>query len=105
MDKPIPKPCSTTGYRQYALDLDDLRNAEPLVKIADYGIAGQSYYNRPDNPPYNHVIPGSIPELWLRKTVAEKLTVANKTLAAQGLELYVFDAWRPTAVQRYFHDE
>jgi D-alanyl-D-alanine dipeptidase len=105
MDKPIPHPRATTGYRQYPLDLNDPRNAEPLVDVRDYDVAGQSYYNRPDNPPYNHVIPGSIPQLWLRKTVAEKLAAANKTLAAQGLELYVFDAWRPTSVQRYFHDE
>jgi D-alanyl-D-alanine dipeptidase len=28
----------------------------------------------------------------------------NARLAACGLELYLFDAWRPRAVQAYFHD-
>jgi len=33
------------------------------------------------------------------------LIAVNERLAAAGLELYVFDAWRPQAVQRFFHDE
>ncbi len=37
--------------------------------------------------------------------MAEKLARINARLAPQDLELFVFDAWRPRAVQAYFHDE
>jgi len=36
------------GYRQVMLDLNDVHISELLVDIADYGIAGQSYYSRPN---------------------------------------------------------
>jgi D-alanyl-D-alanine dipeptidase len=50
------------------------------------------------------VIPGAIPDLLTRLTVSEKLLAVNARLAPAGLELYLFDAWRPQAVQRHFHD-
>ncbi len=37
-------------------------------------------------------------------SVAEKLSRVNARAAAAGLELFLFDAWRPRAVQAYFHD-
>ncbi|MEM8921453.1 MAG: M15 family metallopeptidase, partial [Pseudomonadota bacterium] len=42
--------------------------------------------------------------LYLRKSVAEKIVSINQRLETMGLELYLFDAWRPQAIQRHFHD-
>ncbi len=56
------------------------------------------------NPPYWRRIEGSIPELFLRQGVLAKLAAINARLVPQGLELFLFDAWRPKAVQAYFHD-
>ena len=56
------------------------------------------------NPPYWHRVEGATDKLWLRRTVAEKLARVNGRIAAAGLELFLFDAWRPREVQAYFHD-
>ena len=74
------------------------------MAAAEFGIAGENYYHAPRNPPYWQRIDGSIPDLLLRRGVAEKLARINERLAAADLELFLFDAWRPRAVQAYFHD-
>ena len=50
------------------------------------------------------MIPGSITKLSLRQGAAQRLRDVNMRLAEADLELFVFDAWRPQAVQAYFHD-
>ena len=65
-----------------------------------YNLAGDNYYNRQVNTIYGGRIDGSIPELLMREGVAERLVVVNEKLQAEGLELYLFDAWRPLAVQQ-----
>lgn len=92
------------GYRKHPIDLADHRADEPLVDLAAMGIAGTNHYFQPRNPPYYQRIPGSIPNLLLRRGAAELLTGVNARLAPAGLELFVFDGWRPRAVQSYFHD-
>ncbi len=92
------------GYRKHPVRLDVAERNDPLVKIAELGIAGENHYAKPFNPPYYQPIPGAIPNLWLRASLAEKLKEINAVLAPYGLELWVFDAWRPIAVQNYFHD-
>jgi len=42
--------------------------------------------------------------LLLRPSVADKLRKVDARAGAAGLELFLFDAWRPRAVQAYFHD-
>jgi len=106
--KPIPNQDSARsarhGFRSLPIDADEALAREPLVQIAAEGIAGENYYYSTRNPPYWGRIEGSIPELYLRRSVALKLARVNHRLSAAGLELYVFDAWRPRAVQVYFHD-
>jgi D-alanyl-D-alanine dipeptidase len=75
-----------------------------LVDLIDYGVAGFNYYFSEANPPYFHRAPGAIPDLLARPRVAEMLAAINAEIAAAGLELFVFDAYRPVAVQAYFHD-
>jgi D-alanyl-D-alanine dipeptidase len=108
--KPIPSSAEANarkaGYRRdVAIDEHGALGAEACVDVRSIGIAGANHYNTPHNPPYHVVVPGSIAELYLRKTVASKLVEVNARLASGGMELYLFDAWRPQAVQRYFHDE
>ena len=77
---------------------------EVVVEARDAGLAGENFYASDRNPPYWQRVDGATDKLWLRKTVAEKLARVNARAAAAGLELYLFDAWRPRAVQAYFHD-
>jgi D-alanyl-D-alanine dipeptidase len=92
------------GCRKRAIDLGTRLGNEPLVALHDFGIAGENYYHATRNPPYWRRIEGSIPELLLRRTLAEKLARINERLAPASLELFVFDAFRPRRVQAYFHD-
>lgn len=103
-DKPIPPAHAKQGYRDIAIDVAGAANAEPIVVAADYGVAGQNYYAHARNPPYYHAIPGAIDAIVLRDGAARRLQQVNTQLAPLGLELFVFDAWRPQAVQIYFHD-
>ncbi|MBU6445266.1 MAG: peptidase M15D vanX D-ala-D-ala dipeptidase [Alphaproteobacteria bacterium] len=89
------------GYRQLPIAT---ATPEPLTEIATRGIAGANYYHVRRNPPYWRRIEGAVSSLYLRASVAEKLAAINARTASQGLELFVFDAWRPRAVQAYFHD-
>lgn len=75
-----------------------------LVDLIDYGVAGFNYYFSEANPPYHHRAPGAIPDLLVRRRVAEMLAAINAEIAVAGIELFVFDAYRPIAVQAYFHD-
>ncbi len=108
--KPIPSSdeanARKAGYRTaVAIDTASALANERCVDVRSIGIAGANHYFTPHNPPYYVSVPGSIPELYLRETVAAKLKSVNVRLAPMGMELFLFDAWRPQAVQRYFHDD
>ena len=92
------------GYRKYPIDHSGAAQTEPLVEARDLGIAGENYYYSHRNPPYWRRIEGAIPALLMRRSVGEKLRRVNARLEAATLELFLFDAWRPRAVQAYFHD-
>ena len=77
---------------------------EPVVEARDLGLKGANYYASTFNPPYWQPIEGATDKLFLRRTVAEKLRKVNARANQTGLELFLFDAWRPRAVQAYFHD-
>jgi len=78
--------------------------AEAVVEARDAGLKGGNFYASDRNPPYWQRVEGAVEQLWLRKSVAEKLSRVNTRAGAAGLELFLFDAWRPRAVQAYFHD-
>jgi len=93
------------GFRQrIALASDQTLFGEPVVEARAVGLAGENFYASSRNPPYWRPIDGATDKLWLRKTAAEKLVRVNKRAGAVGLEIFLFDAWRPRAVQAYFHD-
>jgi len=93
-----------TGFRKIAIERSNAHFAEGLVEARSLGLAGENYYWSERNPPYWRRIDGAVPDLLLRKTVGDKLARINARLKAAGLELFLFDAWRPKAVQAYFHD-
>ena len=107
--KPVPS-CAEAqarkrGYRtDVAIAFDGEASGEPCVDVRSIGLAGDNHYFSANNPPYHQQIPGSIEQLLVRRSVGERLRRVNTRLATAGLELYLFDAWRPQAVQRYFHD-
>ena len=93
------------GYRTgVPIKRDGALSGEPCVEVRSIGLAGDNHYNGALNPPYYERIPGSIAGLFVRQSVADKLRAVNTRLAGAEIELYLFDAWRPQAVQRHFHD-
>jgi zinc D-Ala-D-Ala dipeptidase len=75
-----------------------------LAAAAKYGVQGRNVYAHALNPPYWGAIEGAVDGLWLRPAVGERLAAVNARLAPAGLRVHLFDAWRPKAVQAYFHD-
>ncbi len=100
-----PLRAARLGFRRkIAIDTAHPLHGEDLVDVYSLGLAGENFYYGTRNPPYWRRIEGSIPGLFARKTVAEKLARVNTRLKPAGLELFLFDAYRPRAVQAYFHD-
>jgi D-alanyl-D-alanine dipeptidase len=87
-----------------AIARDNRLFGEKVVEARAAGLKGENFYASQRNPPYWHRIQGATDKLWLRESVAKKLARVNARAAHAGLELFLFDAWRPKAVQAYFHD-
>ena len=93
------------GFRQrIVLARDNRLFGEAVVDARAAGLKGENFYAGERNPPYWRRIEGATDKLWLRQSVAEKLARVNARALQAGLELFLFDAWRPKAVQAYFHD-
>ena len=100
------------GYNELPIDASHPKFNEPLVGIADYGIAGQAYYSRP-NAATDQPVPGVPANMYLRKSVAETLSKINTALQNPAfteffggeVELYIEDALRPVSLQTRLHDE
>jgi D-alanyl-D-alanine dipeptidase len=107
--KPVPSSAEVIerkkGYRtETTINFAGQLANEECIEVRSVGLLGANHYNTPLNPPYYISVPGSIEGLYLRTSVAERLMQVNSRLALLGLELWLFDAWRPQAIQRYFHD-
>jgi len=93
------------GFRsRVRIARDNALYGEPVVEARETGLAGGNFYAGDRNPPYWRRVDGATDRLWLRRSVAEKLARVNVRAGEAGLELFLFDAWRPRAVQAYFHD-
>jgi D-alanyl-D-alanine dipeptidase len=108
-DRPIgdqgPMRAARKGFRQrVTIARDNRLFAEEVVEARDAGLAGENFYASDCNPPYWHKVEGATDRLWLRRSVADRLGRVNGRAGEVGLELFLFDAWRPRAVQAYFHD-
>ena len=110
--KPIPnqnllrQQKASTGYRHLPINSRHEKYNETIVSLRDYGVAGQSYYSRP-NATTTDSVPGVSPETYTRKSVAEALQRINKVLSdptiaalfGGAVELYVEEGLRSTDVQ------
>ena len=83
---------------------DNALFGEAMAEARAFGLQGSNFYAGARNPPYWQKVEGSTEKLLLRKSVGEKLAMVNARAAEAGLELFLFDAWRPRAVQAFFHD-
>jgi len=100
-----PLRAARQGFRsRIAIARDNLLFGETVVEARAAGLKGENFYAGNRNPPYWQRIEGSVDQLWLRQSVAKKLVQVNARAQTEGLELFLFDAWRPRAVQAYFHD-
>lgn len=109
-EKPIPDQSSgksALDYGQISIDLTSETNKEPLVDVQEYGIAARSYYSRA-NPPYYKAFKTALELVFVRDGVAQMLVKANNELVDYGLELVIYDGFRPIALQQelwnYFMD-
>lgn len=99
-------------YRDYPIDNDTGLYNEKLVSVGDYGLAGQNYYSRLNVATGQAII--DIPkELFLRKSLAEKLADLNQRLNGKTVvdffggpvELYIEDAYRPYSLQKHLYEK
>jgi D-alanyl-D-alanine dipeptidase len=90
--------------RRVPIRRDNALFGEAMAEAQDFGLQGINFYAAPNNPPYWLAVEGATDKLLLRRSVAEKLARVNARAGEAGLALFLFDAWRPRAVQAYFHD-
>lgn len=101
-----------SAYRAVPINHSHELSNEGLVNLAFYGLAGQAYYSRP-NGATGQPVPGVRPELYLRKSVAEKLAALNRILALSEVaellggtvELFVQDAYRDPETQKLLYEQ
>jgi D-alanyl-D-alanine dipeptidase len=99
------------GYGTIPVDRSDPRFDEPLVRLESVGVAYGSYYARSDglNPPFHRPISGSREDMWVRRSLAEKLAAVNQRLHPYGAELFVLDGYRTVECQQglwsFYYDE
>jgi D-alanyl-D-alanine dipeptidase len=92
----------SSPYLDIPIDENDPRGREPLIPLDSVGVAYESYYAKTDgnNPPFGVAIEGSQKDIWLRKSVAEKLARVNELLRPFEAELFVLDGHRSVACQQ-----
>jgi D-alanyl-D-alanine dipeptidase len=92
----------SSPYLEIPIDKNDPRGLEPLIPLESVGVAFESYYARTDgkNPPFGKAVEGSRQDIWLRKSVAEKLARVNELLRPFDAELFVHDGYRSVASQQ-----
>ncbi len=93
------------GFRsRIPIARDNALFGEAMIEAREMGLKGENFYASDRNLPYWRKIDGATGKLLLRRSVAQKLGRVNARAGEAGLELYLFDAWRPREVQAYFHD-
>ncbi|MDK2971925.1 MAG: zinc D-Ala-D-Ala dipeptidase [Candidatus Sumerlaeota bacterium] len=103
-DYPIPAAIARpdeVSYRHYPVNQSLPESRDPLVDALASGLAGRSFYARTDglNAPYHRALDGSLPNIWLRRTLVEKLHRVNDRVRPYGLEVFLLDGYRTIACQ------
>jgi D-alanyl-D-alanine dipeptidase len=103
-DQASARAARKTCRQRIAIKRDNALFGEAMVEAHAFGLKGENFYAGDRNPPYWRKVEGATDKLLLRQSVAEKLARVNQHAGDAGLELFLFDAWRPRAVQAFFHD-
>ena len=82
------------SIKKYEINKKD----EKIISLKEKGIQVSSQY-------YQQQIEGSYKDCYARQTVAEMLLKVNKILEKQGLELLVYDGYRPICIQQNLWDK
>lgn len=77
---------------------------DELIDLRSLSILGENYYHSCLNPPYHQSIHGASERNLVRRSIGTRLQEVNNNLKSYGLQLWVYDGWRPISVQNYFHD-
>jgi zinc D-Ala-D-Ala dipeptidase len=93
-----------TCRQRIAIRRDNALFGEAMVEARGFGLKGENFYASGRNPPYWQKVEGATDKLLLRQSVVEKLVRVNARAGEAGMELFLFDGWRPRAVQAFFHD-
>jgi D-alanyl-D-alanine dipeptidase len=98
---PVRQSVHAGNYKIVPVDFEHPLYDEELVDIREFGITGKSYYFRSDgeNIPYGRRLEGALSEILVRRSVAAKLVDVNQKLQCLGVELFVWDAYRPLQTQ------
>lgn len=107
-ERPLPtlsqssKLLTSADYHKEPVDLKAAISNEKLVAVDIFKIAGESFYARTDqlNAPYYQSFASAPKKILLRLTAAKKLQDVNAKLAPLGLELFLFDGFRPVSCQK-----
>src|SRR5712671_3837622 len=66
------------GFRsRIAIARDNRLSGEAVVEARTLGLKSENFYASSRNPPYWRKIEGSVDRLWLRQSVAQKLSQVN----------------------------
>lgn len=93
---PVPPPAMALGAEEEPRDADMVRMTDYLPMAVDMVCAGNE--NFAGFPLYDYT------DAWLRYGTVKKLMAASDALAAQGLGLILWDAFRSDAVQQQMED-
>src|SRR5262245_2276975 len=100
---PVTEPqMFSSPYLDIPVDRNDRRGSEPLIALESVGVAFESYFAKTDgkNAPFGRPIEGSRKDIWLRKSVAEKLARVNDLLRPFEAEVFVFDGHLTVSCQQ-----
>jgi D-alanyl-D-alanine dipeptidase len=100
------------AYRNYPIDTVSEIFREGVFNIQEYGIAGQSYWSRP-NDVFSSPIPEAPNAIYLRRSIIEILQKANYILSSPEItdyfrapvELYVEDGLRTPVYQAVLYED
>lgn len=85
------------------IDFKHKKYSEDVIDLQSLDVSGDNYYFKRLNPPYYKQIGGAIQKLLVRHTISKKLIKIRTKLIKYGVELYVFDCYRPLKVQKYLY--
>jgi D-alanyl-D-alanine dipeptidase len=95
---PLRQAGTALDYHTIPIDFTNKLIKEPLVKLSDFGIASRSAYARA-NAPYYRAFDCALPDVYVRETLAKKMSKVNELLKDKNMELLALDGFRSIELQ------